>query len=190
VVDVQRDFCPGGALAVKGGDEVVPKLNRAIEAAQMAGVPVFFTRDWHPSNHISFRERGGIWPPHCIRGTNGADFHPGLIVPESSVVISKGDKPDAEAYSGFEGTDLAARLEKMGVDEVYIGGLTTDYCVKQSTLDARHVGFEVNVMVDCTKAVNVERGDGDRALAEMLKSGARLVTVGAFEKAVGRRAAL
>jgi nicotinamidase/pyrazinamidase len=190
VVDVQRDFCPGGALAVKGGDKVVPRLNRAIEAARRAGVPIFFTRDWHPPNHSSFRDWGGIWPPHCVMGTRGAEFQPGLAVPRGSMVVSKGDKPDVEAYSGFQGTDLEKRLKEMGVDEVYIGGLTTDYCVKESALDARRAGFGVNVLADCTKAVNIKRGDGARALREMQGSGAKLVTVAAFEKAIGRRAAL
>ena len=176
VVDVQRDFCPGGALAVKDGDRVVPPLNAAIEAFQRAGLPIFFTRDWHPPDHMSFKSEGGVWPPHCVRGTPGADFHPNLHVPAGAVTISKGDDPHAEAYSGFQGTDLADRLRKLGVTEVFIGGLTTDYCVRESTLDALHAGFTVNVLEDSTKAVDVHGGDGARALAEIQKAGARLTT--------------
>jgi nicotinamidase/pyrazinamidase len=176
VVDVQQDFCPGGALAVKGGDKVVPILNTVIEAFESAGLPILFTRDWHPPNHISFKNQGGVWPPHCVQGTSGVEFHLGLHVPRGATVISKGDDPMAEAYSGFQGTDLAARLKKLGVTVVFIGGLTTDYCVRESTLDAIHSGFAVNVLEDCTRAVEVREGDGARALEDMRKAGARLIT--------------
>ena len=174
VVDVQRDFCPGGALAVDGGDEVVPGINKLIGAFERRGLPIFFTRDWHPPNHISFRQRGGPWPPHCVQGTTGAEFHPSLRIPTSAVVVSKGDDPEKEAYSGFEGSDLGARLQNLGIDEVFIAGLTTDYCVKQSSLDARRLGLRVNVLADCTKAVDVGPGDGKRALSAMEKAGVQL----------------
>jgi nicotinamidase/pyrazinamidase len=173
---VQRDFCPGGALAVKNGDTVVPRLNKVIRVAEAAGVPIFYTRDWHPRNHMSFREQGGPWPPHCVQGTQGAEFHPGLQVPADAAVISKGNNPRREAYSGFQGTDLSRRLKALGVDEVFIGGLTTDYCVKESSLDALHDGFAVDVLTDCTKAVNVRPGDGQRALQAARKAGAKLTT--------------
>jgi nicotinamidase/pyrazinamidase len=176
VVDVQQDFCPGGALAVKGGDEVVPRLNHVITAFERSGLPVFFTRDWHPEDHISFRARGGEWPPHCVQGTPGADFRGDLRVPSDAVIISKGNDRNAEAYSGFQGTDLSMRLQKLGVDQIFLGGLATDYCVKQSALDARQLGFEVNVLKDCTRAVDVHAGDGKRALAELKKAGVRLTT--------------
>ena len=182
VVDVQRDFCPGGALAVRDGDRVVPDLNRVIAVSRKAGVPIFFTRDWHPPNHTSFKKQGGIWPPHCVQGTKGADFHPDLVIPASTTIISKGDKPKQEAYSGFQGTDLAKRLKALGVREVVIGGLTTDYCVKESSLDAIHEGFAVNVIKDCVKAVNVKPGDGTRALRAVEKEGAKLVTSAAAIK--------
>jgi nicotinamidase/pyrazinamidase len=175
-VDVQRDFCPGGALAVKNGDEVVPRLNRVIKAFERASLPIFFTRDWHPADHISFRSRGGIWPPHCVQRTSGAEFHPDLRIPPAAVIISKGSSRDAEAYSGFQGTDLEERLRGLGVDEIYLGGLTTDYCVRESTLDARKAGFSVTVIEDCIKAVDAKPGDGDRALADMRRVGAELAT--------------
>ena len=176
MVDVQRDFCPGGALAVKKGDEVVPGLNRAITAFESHGLPIFLTRDWHPPNHISFKSRGGRWPPHCVQSTPGAEFHPGLKVPSGAVVISKGDREDAEAYSGFEGTDLEERLKKLGIDEVFVGGLTTDYCVRESTLDALQAGFTVDVLEDCIRAVDVNQGDGERSISDMRKAGAKLTT--------------
>ena len=176
VVDVQVDFCPGGALAVKNGDEVVPGLNRVIEAFERRSLPIFFTRDWHPADHISFRSRGGAWPPHCVQGTPGAEFQPSLKVPAAAVIISKGSSRDVEAYSGFQGTDLEERLRRLGVDEIFLGGLTTDYCVRESTLDARKAGFSVTVMKDCTRAVDTRTGDGDRALADMRKAGAKLAT--------------
>ncbi|HEV2225898.1 MAG TPA: nicotinamidase [Nitrososphaerales archaeon] len=175
-MDVQNDFCPGGALAVKNGDRVVPRLNKTIAAFAKDGLPIFFTRDWHPSNHISFREQGGIWPPHCIQGTIGAGFHPDLFIPRGATIINKGDKPNAEAYSGFQGTDLESRLKKAGVGEIFLGGLATDYCVKESCHDALRAGFKVNVLKDCVKAVNVESGDDSRALREMGRAGAKLTT--------------
>jgi len=176
VVDVQRDFCPGGALAVRNGDEVVPGLNRVIEVFERRKLPIFFTRDWHPANHISFRSRGGIWPTHCVQGTLGAEFHPGLKIPVAAVIISKGISKDGEAYSGFHGTDLEERLKSLGVDEIFLGGLTTDYCVRESTLDARKAGFSVTVIEDCTRAVDARPDDGARALADMRRAGARLET--------------
>ncbi len=176
VVDVQNDFCPGGSLAVKEGDKVVRPLNTLITTAEAAGVPIFFTRDWHPPNHMSFKEQGGIWPPHCVQGKRGAEFHPDLNVPRGAIVISKGDDPDAEAYSGFQGTDLAARLKRAGVGEIILGGLTTDYCVRESAMDALKAGFTVDVVEDCTRAVNAKPGDGPKAIADIRRAGARLVT--------------
>ena len=174
VVDVQRDFCLGGALAVKGGDEVVPGINRVVAGFDRARLPIFFTKDWHPPDHISFKGQGGPWPPHCVQGTEGAAFHPSLRIPTSAVVISKGDDPSKEAYSGFQGTDLEARLRRLGVKEVFIAGLTTDYCVKETTADARKAGFAVTVVRDCIRAVDVAPGDGMRAISNMKKEGAKL----------------
>ncbi|HUI23004.1 MAG TPA: nicotinamidase [Nitrososphaerales archaeon] len=173
VVDVQRDFCPGGALAVKSGDEVIPGLNLVIEAFERRRLPIFFTRDWHPVDHLSFRGRGGIWPPHCVQGTLGAELHPNLRIPATATIISKGTSRDAEVYSGFQGTDLEERLRGLGVDEIFLGGLATDYCVRESTLDALKAGFSVTVIEDCIRPVNAKPGDGDRALADMRRAGAR-----------------
>ena len=173
---MQVDFCPGGTLAVKEGDRVVPGLNRVIEAFEHRGLPIFFTRDWHPADHISFRSRGGTWPPHCVQKTPGAEFHAGLKIPKRAVIISKGSSSDVEAYSGFQGTGLEQRLRGLGVDEIFLGGLATDYCVQETTLDARRAGFSVTVIEDCARAVEVGPGDGQRALAEMRRAGARLST--------------
>ena len=186
VVDVQNDFCPGGALAVKNGDRVVPRLNRVIAAFASAGLSIFFTRDWHPPNHISFQNEGGVWPAHCVQGSSGADFHPDLTIPSGSTIISKGDSPRTEAYSGFEGTVLEGLLKKAGVDEVFIGGLATDYCVKQTCLDALRDGFRVSVLRDCVMAVNVKQGDGAKALGEIRRAGAKFTTSHAAIRRFGR----
>jgi nicotinamidase/pyrazinamidase len=190
VVDVQRDFCSGGALAVKEGDRVVPKLNKVIRAFLRASLPVFFVRDWHPRNHMSFKDQGGIWPPHCVKGTPGAEFHPVLKVPRGAVVISKGTEARSEAYSGFQGTDLEKRLKEAGVGEIFLGGLATDYCVKESSLDALNAGLKVSVLEDCIKGVNLRADDSELALREVVDRGARLVTssdaVGLVTRAVKR----
>jgi len=171
VVDIQNDFCPGGALGVGKGDEVIPVLNRWIHEARAKGVPVFATRDWHPAEHISFNQRGGPWPPHCVQGTDGAEFHPDLRLPPDAQIISKATTPDVESYSAFGDTDLAKRLRDAGVNRVWIGGLAQDYCVRYSSLDAIKQGFEVHVIVDATRAVNVSPEDGKRALEEIERAG-------------------
>lgn len=178
IVDVQRDFCPGGSLTVPRGDSIVPILNRVVTSFDMSGSQIFLTRDWHPPHHISFKERGGIWPPHCIQGTAGAEFHPDLFVPSQSVIISKGSDPDKDVYSGFEGTNLAKKLRALNVQEIFIGGLATDYCVKESSLDALRMGFKVNVMKDCVMAIELNPGDGENALQQIAKAGGRIVSSG------------
>lgn len=171
VVDVQNDFCPGGALAVGEGDRVVPVLNEWIEEARTIGVPVFASRDWHPAGHISFRQRGGPWPPHCVQGTPGAAFHPGLNLPSNVEIVTKADKPDEDSYSAFGGTRLAERLRHAGVRRLWIGGLAQDYCVRATALDAIREGFDVHLIVDATRAVNVSPGDGRRALEDIERAG-------------------
>jgi nicotinamidase/pyrazinamidase len=171
IVDVQNDFCPGGSLAVNGGDEVVPILNRWIERAHAAGIPVFASRDWHPPNHVSFKERGGPWPPHCIRDTTGAAFHPDLKLPPDVQIISKADTPDVDSYSAFGGTDLSKRLHEAGIKRIWLGGLTQDYCVRESALDAIRDGFEVHVIVSGTRPVNVNPDDGKRAIDDIQAAG-------------------
>jgi len=174
IVDVQNDFCPGGALAVNKGDEVVPVLNQWINEAQRLGVTVYASRDWHPAHHISFKERGGPWPPHCIQGTKGAAFHPDLKLPANVQVISKAESPDIDSYSAFGGTDLAERLRRAGIHRLWVGGLTQDYCVRDTSLDAIREGFEVHVIVEGTRAVNVHPEDGRRALEDVQAAGAVL----------------
>jgi len=176
VVDVQRDFLPGGALGVPAGDEVVEPLNRAIRAFERARLPVFYSRDWHPPEHCSFEAQGGPWPPHCVAGTAGAGFAPGLRLPLDPLVISKATTRNRDAYSAFQGTTLAKQLQAAGVRRVFVGGLATDYCVRATVLDARTHGFEVEVLGGAIRAVDVQPGDGQRALQEMRQSGANLTT--------------
>ncbi len=179
---MQRDFCPGGALAVKDGNEILPGINKLTNAFERRGLPVFFTRDWHPSDHVSFKSVGGQWPPHCVQGTSGAEFYPSLRIPRGAHIVSKGTDPATEAYSGFQGTDLEARLKKLGVEDLFVGGLATDYCVKESVLDARRSGFGVEVVEDCIRSVNVKPDDGTRALSAMREAGAKITTSSAVVK--------
>ncbi len=172
LVDVQNDFCPGGALPVPEGDRVVPPLNTLLGRVRAFAVA---TRDWHPPTHCSFRPQGGPWPIHCVAGTPGADFHPALHTGRVAQVISKATRPDEEAYSGFQGTQLADLLRKRGVRRVFVAGLATDYCVKATALDAVKNGFEVTVLEDAIRGVEVQPGDCARALEEMKRAGIRLL---------------
>jgi len=176
VVDVQNDFCPGGALPVAEGDKIVPVLNRYIRKFVEVGCPVYLTRDWHPGDHLSFKSQGGIWPVHCVQGTEGARFHPELSIPSLAVVISKGTDPGKEAYSGFQGTDLVSQLRQRQVRRLFIGGLATDYCVKSTVLDAIREGFEGVFLSDASMGVDVKPGDSERAIQEMLREGAIKIT--------------
>ena len=175
VVDVQRDFLPGGALAVPEGDGVVPVLNRYLESFHEAGLPIVATRDWHPPNHCSFAEQGGSWPPHCVQGTPGAEFAEQLQLPSDALVISKATSTEKDAYSGFDGTDLERRMHDAGVRRVFVGGLATDYCVLATVKDAVRAGFEVLVLGDAVRAVEVSPGDGGKALQAMLTDGATII---------------
>lgn len=173
VVDVQNDFLPDGSLAVPGGDEVVPELNHYIAAFQAKRLPIFATRDWHPHNHCSFKAYGGPWPPHCVAGTRGAAFAPGLKLPASTAIITlKGTEPDRDAYSGFEGTDLDARLRAVGVHRLLVGGLATEYCVFHTVKDGLALGYAVFFLQDAIRAVNVQPDDGCKAEDEMIRLGA------------------
>lgn len=175
VVDMQNDFLPGGSLAVPDGDAVLAPLNRAIASFHRRGLPIFATRDWHPPDHCSFHAQGGPWPPHCVAGSTGAAFSAGLLLPPEAVVISKATTPERDAYSGFEGTDLDARLRAVGVERLYLGGLATDYCVLNTVLDARRAAYPVVVLRDAIRPVEVSPGDGERAVARMLDAGAELL---------------
>jgi len=177
VTDIQNDFLPGGSLAVAGGDEVVPVLNRYIDAFLAQGLPVYATRDWHPERHCSFYEQGGPWPVHCVAGTPGAEFAAALRLPPGTTVISKATSQDREAYSSFQGTDLDSHLREAGIRRLFIGGLTTDYCVLNSVKDARRHGYDVFVLTDAIRAVNVRPGDGQRAEEEMAGLGAQRITL-------------
>ena len=174
VVDVQNDFCPGGALAVERGDEVVAPLNRLIGEFLARGLPVYKTRDWHPRRTKHFAEYGGTWPVHCVQNTRGAEFHKDLLEDPRVEVISKGTG-DEDSYSAFDGTKLAEELRRRGVREVWVGGLATDYCVKNTVLDALREGFRVKAVADAMRAVNVNPGDGERAVEEMRRAGAEFV---------------
>lgn len=167
VVDVQQDFCPGGALAVPHGDDVVPVINRLLGLADWLTVA---TRDWHPADHCSFKAQGGMWPPHCVAGTDGAALHPSLDQSRIRAVVSKAVSRDAEAYSGFQATDLAARLAARGIRRVFVCGLATDYCVKATALDARRAGLDVVVIEDAIRGVEVKAGDCAKAVDEMRAS--------------------
>jgi len=183
VVDVQNGFCPGGELAVPDGDRVVEPLNAYVDRVVRAGGKVVATRDWHPPDHVSFDTRGGLWPPHCVQGSRGAEFHPGLQLPPEARVVSKGADPNVEAYSAFQGTELASTLRKEGISKLLVGGLATDYCVKHTVLDALKEGFEVWVLADAIRAVDVQPGDGKRAIEEMVTAGARLLMLEDLDKA-------
>ena len=177
-VDIQNDFCPGGALPVPDGDAVVYSMNLYITKFSKMGLPVYFTRDWHPQNHISFKTNGGIWPEHCVQETYGAELHKKLLIPSRAVIISKGISPDNEGYSGFEETDLDKRLKAKNIRQLFIGGLATDYCVKSTVLDALHAGFDVVFLSDASKGVDVNTGDSEQAIDEMLREGAVKVVYG------------
>jgi nicotinamidase/pyrazinamidase len=184
VVDIQNDFCPGGALAVTDGDKVVPVLNKYIQLFRSSGGPVIYTRDWHPPDHSSFKTLGGPWPPHCVQGSEGAKFHSDLLQPVEGEIVSKADRKD-EAYSFFQGTDLAHRLRRLkyrlglrgGIRALFVGGLATDYCVKETVLDALKLGFQVYYLDDASKAVNVKPEDSKLAVKEMVSKGAMQVSL-------------
>jgi nicotinamidase/pyrazinamidase len=179
LVDPQNDFCPRGSLPVADGDAVMPVLNTWAAAAEHAGVPVFVSRDWHPARTTHFKAYGGIWPPHCVMGTHGAEFHPELRLPADTVVVSKGMGETEDAYSAFQARDgtgapLATLLGERNVRHLFVMGLATDYCVKASTLDARTAHLQVTVVRAGIRAVNVRPQDGDAALDEMRAAGAVL----------------
>lgn len=179
LVDVQNDFCPGGALAVKDGDQVVPVLNRYIDQFRKAGLPIFATRDWHPKKTTHFNSGGGPWPPHCIQGSKGAQFHPDLKLPADALIVSAGMGADEDGYSGFLGIDDKGRklvdlLRQRGIERIFVGGLATDYCVKHTVLDGLKEGFKVVLLTDSTRGVNLKSGDSERAIAEMLEAGAEI----------------
>lgn len=190
IVDVQNDFCPGGALQILDGDRVVEPINLAVEHFSAAGLPVLASRDWHTRNTRHFREFGGSWPVHCVQGTEGAAFHPALRLPDDAIVLSKGVNPDMDGYSAYEGVagdgrSLEQLLGELKVQRLYICGLATDYCVLCTTRDALRSGLKVTVLTDAVAGVDIFPGDSARALGEMASAGARLATVGELPGAIG-----
>ena len=180
VVDMQNDFLPGGSLAVPHSDEVVPALNRYLSAFSVRELPVYATRDWHPANHCSFKTQGGPWPPHCVAESPGAQFAALLRFPSGTLVISKATQPDKDAYSGFEGTDLDASLRARKIKRLFVGGLATDYCVLNTVRDARRLDYDVYLLSDAIRAVNINPDDGPKAEAEMQRLGAKPITLTAL----------
>ncbi|USS39838.1 nicotinamidase [Thermococcus aggregans] len=172
IVDMQRDFMPGGALPVPDGDKIIPTIEELIEKFKKKGALIVATRDWHPPNHISFKEQGGPWPKHCVQNTEGAEIV--VKLPQNAIIISKADKPDKEAYSGFEGTNLAGILKEKDVKKVYICGVATEYCVKATALDALKHGFDVYIIRDAVKGIKPE--DEEKALKELEENGAKIIS--------------
>lgn len=183
IVDIQNDFLPGGALGVRNGDEIIAVINQYVRLFARRGLPIYFTRDWHPPDHCSFPEQGGPWPVHCVAGTHGAAFADSLQMPADATIISKATNAAKEAYSTFEGTDLAQQLGQRSVRRVFIGGLATDYCVVNSVKDAHRLGLTTFVLEDAIRAVDVHPGDGEAACETMRQHAARFVRLRDLEEA-------
>jgi len=180
VVDVQNDFCPGGALGIPGGDRLVPKLNKYIVYAKKKGWPVFASRDWHPLRSRHFKDFGGTWPVHCLQNSPGAAFHPRLKLPRDAILLYKGMDPDKDSYSVFQAEDEKGRpflqvLTFMGIEELYVGGLATDYCVKSTVLDALAHKLKARVLMDAIQGVNLRPADTEHALKAMFAKGAKKI---------------
>jgi len=185
IEDVQNDFCSGGSLAVPDGDAVVPVLNRYIELFLESGLPVYASRDWHPEGSSHFSVAGGIWPVHCVQGSAGAQFHPDLRLPDDVIVLSKGMDPAEDGFSSFEaineeGLPFSACLEEQRVDHLFVGGLATDYCVKYTVLEALRLGFSVTLLIDAVRGVDLNPGDSETAIREMVLAGAIVACLESF----------
>ncbi len=185
IVDVQNDFCPGGALAIPEGDKIVPSLNRYIKIFLKKKWPIFATRDWHPVKTKHFKSYGGVWPVHCLANTQGAKFHPNLRVPKEATLLYKGMDPEKDSYSAFQAEDLSGMgfakwLDRLGIKEIYVGGLATDYCVRFTTLDALKQGIKVRLLLDAVKGVDLKPNDSQKAIQEMVRKGAKKITLKDF----------
>ena len=181
IVDVQNDFCPGGALAVPEGDKIVPAINKYIRIFARKKLPIFASRDWHPIRTKHFKDFGGVWPVHCLQNSRGAAFHPKLKLPKETVQLYKGVAPEKDSYSVFQAEDTRGAgflklLQMLGIKELYIGGLATDYCVKSSVLDALKHKFKVKLLIDAIKGVDLKADDSEKAIKEMIKKGAKKIT--------------
>lgn len=172
LIDLQNDFLPGGALPVSESVPVVEAANAWLDRFRSHRLPVFASRDWHPPDHCSFLSHGGPWPVHCVAGTPGATFPPGLRWPDGTIFLDKAYARDREAYSVFDGTDLDCRLKNAGVDRLFIGGIATDYCVLHTVIQALALGYGVFVLTDAIAALNMRPGDGAAALKRMCEAGA------------------
>ena len=181
IVDVQNDFMSGGSLAVPNAEEIIPVLNDYIKIFQKKQGRIFATRDWHPVNHISFKKYGGLWPTHCVRNTKGAQFHHRLKLPKNTIIISKAMALDKEAYSGFGQTTLFNELIKNNISRIFIGGLATDYCVKNTILDAVRLGFNTYLLFDASRGLNATSGDVTRAIDLMRKNGVKIIKFSALK---------
>jgi len=180
IVDVQNDFCPGGKLGISGGDKIVPKVNEYIKAFRGKDVDIFVTRDCHPKKTRHFSKYGGKWPDHCVKGTKGARFHPGLNIPEESVIVSKGMDPAKDSYSAFhafdrKGNTFLKLLREKKIDTIYIAGLATDYCVKETGLDAIKKGFKVKILIDAIEGVDKEVSK--KAIGKLVSLGVEKTTL-------------
>ncbi|MFB0527765.1 MAG: bifunctional nicotinamidase/pyrazinamidase [bacterium] len=187
IVDVQNDFCPGGALAVPEGDKIVPSLNKYMMIFSRKKWPIFASRDWHPKETKHFKKFGGPWPGHCIQNTRGARLHPNLRLPKETIILSKGMDPDKDSYSAFQAvdskrTEFFELLKMSGIKELYVGGLATDYCVKSSALDALKSGFKVKLLMDAIRGVNMKPKDSEEAIEEMVSRGAEKMTLEMLSK--------
>lgn len=182
IVDVQNDFCPGGALAVPEGDKIIPNLNKYIKIFRQKKLPIFASRDWHPKKTKHFKNFGGLWPAHCVQNTKGAEFHPKLKLPKEAIILSKGMDPEKDSYSAFQAEDdngmsFLNLLKIFGIGKLYVGGLATDYCVKFSALEAARSGFKARLLTDAIKGVNINKMDSTTAIKEMLNAGIRKTTL-------------
>ena len=181
IVDVQNDFCPGGTLVVPEGDKIIPKLNKYIKIFSQKKLPIFASRDWHPKKTIHFKKFGGTWPVHCVQDTKGAAFHPKLKLPNGVILLYKGMDSEKDSYSVFQakdsnGMEFLTLLKYLGIQELYIGGLATDYCVRFTAIDALRNGFKINVLMDAIKGVNLKPNDSTEAIEEIVKAGAKKTT--------------
>jgi nicotinamidase/pyrazinamidase len=187
IVDVQNDFCPGGALGIKNGDKIIPVINKYIKIFASRKLPVFASRDWHPKKTAHFKEFGGVWPRHCIQDTKGAAFHLKLKLPREVILLYKGMDPAKDSYSAFQaqaqnGIILPDILKIMDIKGLYIAGLATDYCVKFTAFDAIKEGLKVRILADAVKGVNLKPDDSDDAIKEMAKAGAKKITLKDMER--------
>ncbi len=176
VVDVQNDMCPGGSAAVEDGDAVASKLSDIALLFGTRSARVFATQEWHPTTHSSFYENGGMWPAHCVRGTEGAGFHSNLKLPVGTVIIRKGEDPAKPAYSGFEDTKLDSHLQRVNIKRLFVGGLSTEYSVQHTVVEALRKGYATMLITDAISAVNANPDDDNRAIDSMLAGGARPIT--------------